>query len=415
MKKLTYIALTVLAVFSVSCRNRVTGNRYMTPFVARVLEDTASYEHGVMASYLPGGKTGSIAVIGEPEETVLLTEALLTSDRFDNINGKPVSDGLPDFAGEVFAPILDVANAPYSGYVRAANEDFLSELSVRNFIAALDTACNLSSYDTDRLVHKSAAKMVILSSSYASAYGYYDIDTLCQLAGKPVAVIPVAQAMLDHAWERHGNGLHLGVWTTSDVIGAGVWSTIFPRSAREHGDPAARYEAFSPDSSHTVLDRFLEFMRKYASVGKPARLSALVLDDPSVSVDSLRAAVQSVMQVDRDRYITYRNLLTDDFEVIDPASSVASVCYSYLRKTNRFTHKVAYPDAKLYATAPVNGLPESAYTPDGWLTDEFRYMRAVNLDEPSYSLVELKDKYITPELLEMMLAVTPKLFALYVR
>ena len=91
MKKLTYIALTVLAVFSVSCRNRVTGNRYMTPFVARVLEDTASYEHGVMASYLPGGKTGSIAVIGEPEETVLLTEALLTSDRFDNINGKPVS------------------------------------------------------------------------------------------------------------------------------------------------------------------------------------------------------------------------------------------------------------------------------------------------------------------------------------
>ncbi len=415
MKKFTIIAIAVLSLLAVSCRERVAGSRPVIPFVAQILADTTSYDYGILSMFNSGNKAGTIAVIGEPEDALFLTEQLLTSDRYDNIDGSRRPDGLPDFSGEVFAPVLDVANSPYVGYFTHDNEDYLSEITARNFLAVLDTACFLSSYDTDRLVHKAPAKMVVLASSYSSAYGYFNIDTLCRVAGKDVPVIPLTKAMLDVAWDRHGNGLNVGVWTTRDVLGAGVWSAVFPFAARRHGDAKATYSVFCPDSSATVMDRFMTYMQMYASAGNTAKLSTIVLDDPDVPLDSLREAVSSVMKVDRDSYITWRNLLADDFEVIDAGSAVAATCYSYLRKYNRFTHKVAYPDVKVYATAPVNGLPETAYGPDGWLTEDFRYGRASNVADPTYSLVELKDKYLTESLRDLMIVKTPKLFSLYVR
>lgn len=415
MKFFKHTLFPLLALLAVSCGDRQSGGRYVTPYALRMLADTSSYDHKVLSSYDVTAKNGTIVLIGEPEETLLLTEMMAGSDRFNNISATLRPDGLPDFAGETFAPILDRANAPYDGYFAHGNEDFLSELTVRNFIAALDTTCYLNAYDRERLVHKSGAKMVILSSSLAAAYGYWDIDTLCASASRPVPVFSTIQAMLDHAWDRHGDGLNLGVWTTHKALGAGVWSTVFPRIASRHHDPEAAYEVFCPDSTVTVHDRFFEFMHMYTAAGNTAKLSALVLDDYAVDADSLRSVVEAVMQVDQDNYITYRSLLADDFEVIDAASAVSSVCYLYLRATNRFTHRIAYPEVKLYVTAPSNELPEDAYSPDGWMNAGFRYNRAVDVSEPSFLLMELKEKHLTGSLRDMMLVRTPKIFSDYVR
>lgn len=415
MKILKHIVALLTGLAVISCGGRPSGGHRLTPYVAGLLADTAAYDYRVVSAYDAAAKDGTIAVIGEPEETLLLTEQLMGSDRFNNITGTRRPDGLPDFAGETFAPILDRANAPYDGYIAAGNEDFLAELTVRNFVAALDTACFLSAYDKDRLVHKAGAKIVVLSSSLAAAYGYWDIDSLCVSASRRVPLFSVPQAMLDCAWERHGEGLNVGIWTTRKKLGAGVWSTVFPRIASRHRDPQATHEVFSPDSAVTVRDRFFEFMHRYASAGNTAKLSALLLDDGSVEADSLRAVVSAVMNVDQDNYIMYRNWLADDFEVIDPAGAVSAVCYACLRETNRFTHRIAYPEVRMYVTAPANDLPDGAYTPDGWLNARFRYGRTAGAEEAGYSVVELKDKHLTESLRELMMVRTPKIFSNHVR
>ena len=415
MKTLRHVFFLLAAVLAVSCGKHPSGGKYVTPYVSALLSDTTAYDYKVVSAYDVTANNGTIAVIGEPEETLLLTEKMMGSDRFNNISATRRPDGLPDFSGETFAAILDRANAPYDGYFTHANEDFLSELTVRNFVAALDTACFLSSYDKDRLVHKAGAKMVVLSSSLTAACGYWDIDTLCVSASRAIPVVSAPQAMLDLAWERHGEGLNLGVWTTGKSLGAGVWSTVFPRIASKHHDAKATYEVFCPDSTVTVPDRFFEFMHMYTAAGNSARLSALILDDHAVDADSLRSVVDAVMQVDQDNYITYRNFLADDFEVIDAASAVSSVCYLYLRATNRFTHRIAYPEADIYVTAPSNELPENAYAPDGWMNDDFRFNRAVNVAEPSYLLMELKEKHLTGSFRDMMQVRTPKIFSDYFR
>ena len=415
MRILKYTFVMLLCLLVAACGKRQTGGRYVTPYVARMLADTTGYDYRVVSSYDLSDKSGTIAVVGEPEETLLLTEKMMTSDRFNNISASLRPDGLPDFSGETFAPVLDRANAPYEGYLAHANEDFLTELTVRNFVAALDTACYFNSYDKDRLLRKPSAKMVVLSSSLSAAYGYWDIDTLCVSASRSIPVFSVPQAMLDHAWARYGEGMNLGIWTTRKALGAGVWSTVFPRVAARHHDATAKYEVFCPDSTVSVQDRFFEFIQMYADAGNSAKLSALLLDDYAIDADSLRTVVDAVMQVDEDNYITYRNFLSEDFEIIDAGSAVSSVCYLYLRATNRFTHRIAYPDVKIYVTAPSNELPEDAYAPDGWMNENFRYNRATGVPESSYRLVELKDKHLTPEMREMMMVRTPVIFSNYVR
>ena len=408
--------LAAVALLAVSCSDHQVSGRYVSPYAKSILTDTSSVEYRILSAYdMQQEETGTIAVIGEPEETLVLSEYLLGCDNFSNINGSAVPDGLPDFSGEVIVPILDVANAPYKGYLNAGNEDFLSEINVRNFVAAVDSSCYLSAYDEDKIVSKTRSKMVVLSSSLAAAYGFSDVDTLARAVGGGIPVFSTVHSMLSMAMSRKGEGLNLGIWTTKSILGAGVYSIVFPKVAADMGIKNASYEVLCPESEGTVLDRFLEFIDRYKAVGGEGRLSSIVVDDPSVDVDSLRMAVESVMNMEHDSFLLYKSVLADDFMVIDPCSSVAASCLSYLRKSNRFTHRIAYPDVNAYVTAPCRGLGDDAYRGDGSFADQYKFGRESNSGVVTFAVVELKDKYMPSELRDMMIVKTPKIFSLYVR
>lgn len=93
-----------------------------------------------------------------------MTEALSCCDYFDNVDGRSVPDGLPDFAGETLDLICDSANAPYEGYVAKGNENYLKELNFKNFLSALDTTCAVGQFDKNSLTRKQSSKIVILAS-----------------------------------------------------------------------------------------------------------------------------------------------------------------------------------------------------------------------------------------------------------
>ena len=107
------------------------------------------------------------------------------------------------------------------------NETYLKELTVKNFISAVDTSCAFSQYDRDTKVHKSSSKVVVLTSSYTSAYGYDDIEALVKGTGSEIDVISPVHAMFRYAMKRHGGDkAELAVWTTSEILGSGVYATV---------------------------------------------------------------------------------------------------------------------------------------------------------------------------------------------
>ena len=396
----------------VSCMNRGAGDPLSIPYVRGILSDTSSVEYGIVKEGCPDGRDGVISVVGPVEDAFILTDELLSCDYFDNVDGRTVSDGLPDFAGETISVICDNADAPYHGYLEIGNDVYLKELTVRNFISALDTTCALSQFDRDRTVHKTGAKVVILASSYSSAMGYGDIMALMQAARPSIEVVSPVHAMFRYAIARHSESGSFAVWTSESLLGSGVYSTVWADMVKDH--PGFKYDAFCPQQTGSLRDRMISLFRMYRDAGQKKRLDAVIVDDMPLRADSLNSALTSMLRDSDDSIAAYRNLLADGFEFIDAARPVASECIRFLRKNNFFTHRVAYPSMLMYETVPVAGLPASDYASDGGLTEKFKYNRAENSGFSTFVLVESSGGFLDDEQKEFLRKYAHKAYDQYV-
>ncbi len=412
-KTFAIIFIVIGALTLSSCGRRTLAGYKTIPFVEKILKDTTSRDFRLVSSYQTLDHSGPIMVIGTPKEALRMTEDILTSDRFDNVDGRMVSDSLPDFAGETVYALLDQANSRYSGYFGIGNEEFLQETAVRNFLYAMDTTTLMSSYDMERKVRKPKAKVIVLASSYLSAYGYYDIDTLINMAGNKVPILATVQSMYEYAWSRHGKGIRIGIWSSPDLIGNGVYSAVLARE----GDDAAgtTIQAFAPDSSEILTDRLINFLNLYRDAGNSEPLDVLLLDDPDVDIHELKAATDSIINSDGEGRRSFSKLLGKDFECVDAGTAISWQCFTLMRERNCFTHKIAYPAFKPYITVPVTNLPIDAYMDDGSLADSYKYNRAPDSGSATYISIEMNDRYVPEEITAYMQEKTPKTYSLYVR
>jgi len=154
-------AALVLAALLACCNRNPLPDYDAIRYVDELMSDSLSYVEGLAS--LAGQASGSVVLIGEPDICVRTGEELLSADQFDNIDGRPVPDGLPDFAGETFCIVLDCANAPYDGYV-SRNIPFLRETAMRQTVFALDTLCRTNLYVPSAVSVKRPAKALVLCS-----------------------------------------------------------------------------------------------------------------------------------------------------------------------------------------------------------------------------------------------------------
>ena len=227
MKRSCCLSLLLIPAVVLSCRQSETAGRETIPFVRQVAADSAG-TFSIVKSYRESGPRGSIAVIGEPESTLLLTERFLTADVFDNIDGRRKPDGLPDFSGEVFDMLMDRMYEPYEHFV-GSDLDSLREMTVRYALAAVDTVCLSSPFNPDLKLRKQSSKILVLTSSLCSEYGHFDVDTLFQMAGKRISLIDPVRAMFTAASDGRVGVQHFGVWASREVIDAGAYQAVFRR------------------------------------------------------------------------------------------------------------------------------------------------------------------------------------------
>ena len=369
--------------------NRGAGDPLSILYVRDIIADTTSAVYGMLKDGCADGRNGTIAVIGQEEDALSLTGRLVSFDCFDNVDGRRSPDGLQDFAGEIFAVISDNANAPYRGYKDKDNVGFLKELTVKNFLGAVDTVCASSQFDSRQSVRKPASKAVILASSYSSAFGYRDICALTSAAHSNVKVISPLHSMFRYAVSRYGEKGAFAVWTSDDILGAGVFSGVWETMAEEY--PALRYDAFCPVRDQSLRERILSFFRMYKASGKQRQIDAVLVDDAPLTAEMLNSALTTMIQNSDDSLAVYRNFLADKFEFIDAAVPVAQECYMFLRQANLFTHRVAYPSMSMYLTVAIAGMAAQDYDQDGNFTDDFKYNRAEDSDYRTYLIVENRE------------------------
>ena len=98
-----FLLILGLGAAFLSCEQRPVVTFVPVPLVTSLLADTTVSAWSPLAAYDAEDSRGSIAVIGEPDRVSWMMGTLLLQDSFDNIDGRLLSDGLPDFAGETLA------------------------------------------------------------------------------------------------------------------------------------------------------------------------------------------------------------------------------------------------------------------------------------------------------------------------
>lgn len=333
-----------------SCGQRVSGSFEPVGYVRQIIQDTTGHDYKMIRLFHPASSNGSITVIGEPEESIFLSERFLTADRVVNITGRPGTDQLPDFAGETVAAFLDEANAPYSGFL-GGREASLREALVREAVFSLDTVSRINTFNADATMPKLPAKVIVLASTLTSSYGHPDVDTLFKMASRKIPVVVPAETMMARAFDEAPKMLNVGVWTDETVLSAGVFQTAFRKRAAASPQVQATLNIFAPDPEGDLGNRFLNYLDKYLRGGTGFPLSVLLLDDYGIDLERLQEVLDEIRRMETPEMVGYNKMLAPDFRFVDITETTLSEVYHLLRARNLFTHNIAYPKLDVYQTA----------------------------------------------------------------
>lgn len=348
MRKCLFPLIVLLA--AVSCKEVRYQPRPTIPLVHVIAADTAGA--GRLAA-MAGKASGSVAIIGEPEDVIVLAHHFQGCDRVDNVDGTPVRDSLPDFAGENFDVIMDAFSAPYSRFWTSAESladtlrhtvlDSLREVAVLNAVCAWDSLSWRSTADAEPLLRKERAKLLIFTSPLQAQWGLFDVDTLQQMTGGKCLAVSTVQALLEDAYASGARSL--AVWTTREVRNSGAWQAVFASM----NYPDAHLSVFTPDAALDVRTELRSVLRQYRSTGRV--LDALLIDSFTVDFVPVMTELSLIRNGATAEDNAFQAMMAPDFRVLDPSAAVIDATYRLMRQNHLFTHRIALPTVHYYETA----------------------------------------------------------------
>lgn len=325
MKRFSILILAAIVAVT-GCRQQAFTPRPTLPLVLSLAADTSSAR---LAGH--GGSEGSIAIIGEPSDALILARRFLAQDSKDNIDGRSQRDSLPDFAGESFSVVLDANNAPYAHFLDASTDesrpDSLREAAVRHAVFAWGGSRQ--------------SKVLVFTSPMQAVYGLFDVDTLQQLTGGRSHLYSPVKIMLADAVASGASDV--AVWASREVRSAKIYEQVF----EEMGEPG-HLTVITPDQALDSRTSLRSLLRQYRSTG--LKLDALVLDSFSLDPLPLRSEFAMIRQGATEEDQAFARMLSPDFVIIDPCTSVVSATYDLLRSENLFTHHIHRPVVHYYET-----------------------------------------------------------------
>ncbi len=409
-KLCTLLALSLLT----SCKRQTTEPRPTIEFVRTIAAGKNMPEHKMASSYDTASVAGPVCLVGESARCLRLSEFLMVRDTRDNVTGALSQDGLPDFAGEEFLSLLDEANTPYEGFLKASNRAYLRELTVRHVLECLDTVSFISPYDREGMGRKLPAKYVVLVSPYMAACGRFDADTLFTCLGKSSPVLSAVDLLFDRAFaEGKGSPVNVALVADSIALNSGVYDEVFEEKMREHS--ARGSKLFRAPRVTGTGNFLLAFLDAYEATGETEPLSALLVDEYTADVDSMRATLSRIRVELSDESLRYGKMITPDFKILESRQCVADECYRLMRLRNNFTHKIAYPKADALVCAPRTDLPVESYGADGAFAPDFKYSRIPCSEVPTCMLLQYGNRYLPASVMEILRAEAPKTYLSYVQ
>ena len=346
MKKAYKIALLIVALLAVAAvlyyslkkKQSVVVANPPVPYVSDIINDSNSLEHRLVSKYNPQDASKAIFVFGSRSRTQAIANVLTECDIYDNVDGTLNPDGLKDFAGETICTVANFSN--FGEMVNDGKLADLRELTARNVLAAMDTLCFVSPYDRSGMGKKPLAKLIILGSACMTQYGHYDVDSLFNALGCNLPVISPMQLISDEVVECNKGKQILTIGVLAGNAPVDLYGPYIKTKASQKGIDSVLCVGFKVPQDG---DPLLSFLDRYSELGISRPLDAILIDDLGVDLTVFNESLEHITSVMNAEYLTYGNLVSPGFKIIDSRSRLCAATYSILRNHNLFTHYISQP------------------------------------------------------------------------
>ena len=307
-------------------------------YVSDIIGDNYSPEHKLVSSYNAEDASKAIFVFGSRSRTQAVAKVLTECDAYDNVDGSANPDGLKDFAGETICTVANFSN--FGEMVNDGRLEDLRELTARNVLAAMDTLCYVSPYDRSGMGKKPLAKLIILGSACMTQYGQYDIDSLFNALNCHLPVITPMQLIVDEAVETNKGKEMIAVGVLAGNAPVDLYGPYIRTKAAKAGIDSVLCVGFKVPEGE---DPLLSFLDRYSELGISRPLDAILVDDLGVDLSVFNESLSRITSVMNAESLTYGNLISPTFKIIDSRSRICKAAYSILRSGNLFTHYISQP------------------------------------------------------------------------
>ena len=238
-----YLAILGALALLCSCNSSKNKNEQvqLSPIMEKALNDESSRFYANFNEFPAEKKMLPIGVFDSGTGGLTVLEVMLSLDKMNNITGEMCSDGIPDFAGENFQFLGDMANMPYGNYAAEKKEIFFKELVVKDALFLLGDKYYKNPMDKEAEGSKEKAKILVIACNTATAWGLNDISTMLEQSGTGVKVIGVINAGVNALYanlaKQGDNVTTVGVLATKGTIS----SNAYERTIREL-QPEKKYE-----------------------------------------------------------------------------------------------------------------------------------------------------------------------------
>jgi hypothetical protein len=307
-------------------------------YVSDIIQNSYSPEHKLVSGYKAEDASKAIFVFGSRSRTQAVAKVLMECDAYDNVDGSARPDGLKDFAGETVCTVANFSN--FGEMVNDGRLEDLRELTARNVLAAMDTLCYVSPYDRSGMGKKPLAKLIILGSACMTQYGQYDVDSLFNALNCHLPVITPMQLIADEAVEINKGKKILSVGVLAGNAPVDLYGPYIRSKAIREGIDSVLCVGFKVPEGE---DPLLSFLDRYSELGIKQPLDVILVDDLGVDLEVFKESLQHITSVMNAESLTYGNLISPGFRIIDSRSRICKATYSILRKENLFTHFISQP------------------------------------------------------------------------
>lgn len=193
MRTLSRISLMAsLTLALLSCSRAVESAYVALPYVDALVASSGPDLKGLAA--ISGQDSGTIVLIGDPKDCLEVSEELMLSDKYDNVDGSRRPDGLPDFSGENICSILDFHNAPYDSVIVLKDSVALREMAIRDCVHALDTSFHYTPFGDKVQYSKGSPKVLLVCSQVVAGCAMPDIEDFFTKIGCDIPVLAAADS-----------------------------------------------------------------------------------------------------------------------------------------------------------------------------------------------------------------------------